>query len=65
MSKSFAPNGVLFFIEWNEKAIQHEKVKYCYELDYIDPKEYLSKGAISNETILGEFNNIYNLRKNY
>jgi ubiquinone/menaquinone biosynthesis C-methylase UbiE len=59
-----APNGVLCVIEWNKKTIEFENEKYGYEIDYLDPREYLEHDDISVDTYYGEFTNFYILRKN-
>ena len=58
-----SPEGLLCVIEWSKKAIREDKEKYGFEIDYIDPVDYLNRKDIIVKVYNGEFNNCYILRK--
>lgn len=57
------PNGVICVIEWNEKSIEEDYKKYGFKIDFIDPREILTRKEVSIEVILGTYVNIYIIRK--
>lgn len=58
-----APTGVLCIIEWNKTTIELENKKYGYEIEFLDPKEFINTKNVLVETHLGEFTNFYILKK--
>lgn len=58
------PIGVLCVIEFSEKTIKEEKEKCGYDIDFIDPSDYLKLSDISIEKNLGNWVNFYIIRKN-
>ena len=59
-----APDGVICVIEWSKKTIEYEKEAYGYEIEYVDPRNYLKTSKLSVETIPGKFVIIYIIQKN-
>jgi len=57
------PSGLISVIEWNEKSIEADYKKHGFKLDYIDPKDFLKQEDGLIETHLGEYVNIYIIRK--
>ena len=58
-----SPDGVLCVIEWSNETIEREKEAYGYEIDYVNPKNYLRTNKTSIETIHGKFVIIYLIQK--
>lgn len=58
------PEGVICVIEWSRETIEHENEVYGYEIEYVDPRDYLRTSKISVETIFGKFVIIYLIQKN-
>jgi tRNA A58 N-methylase Trm61 len=56
-------NGLVCIIEWNQKTIEDEKENYGHEIDYVDPREFLSRDDIEIELVEGEYVNIFLIRK--
>ncbi len=59
-----APDGVICVIEWSKETIEYENKTYGYEIDYVDPRNYLKTSNLSVETIPGKFVIIYIIQKN-
>ncbi len=58
------PDGVICVIEWSRKTIEHENKAYGYEIEYVDPRDYLKANKVSVEPIHGKFVIIYIIQKN-
>lgn len=58
------PDGVICVIEWSNETIEHEKEAYGYEIEYVDPRDYLTTSKVSVEAIHGKFVIIYLIQKN-
>jgi ubiquinone/menaquinone biosynthesis C-methylase UbiE len=56
-------DGKLCVIEWSEKSIKEDKEKYGYEIDFIDPKDYLNRDDVLIKKITGEYVNFYIIQK--
>jgi len=57
------PDGVICVIEWSKETIEHENEAYGYEIEYVDPRNYLRNSKASVETIQGKFVIIYLIQK--
>lgn len=58
------PIGLIFVIEWTKKQIEEEYKKYGYQIDLINPEDFLKGKDIKIEQISGNQVNIFILRKN-
>jgi SAM-dependent methyltransferase len=58
-----SPSGVLCVIEWNKKAIEIDREKYGFEIDYIDPRDILNRSDLSVDTNSGDILNFYVIQK--
>jgi len=58
------PDGAICVIEWSKETIEHENEAYGYEIEYVDPRNYIKTSNISIETIPGKFVIIYVIQKN-
>ena len=56
-------NGILIVLEWTEKAIEKDYLKYGYKIEFIDPRQYINNNHYSYEVFRGEFVNIYTICK--
>jgi ubiquinone/menaquinone biosynthesis C-methylase UbiE len=56
--------GVIVVIEWSKKQIEKDYKKYGYEIDYIDPQDYINREDIIIRVSQGETINFYVIRKN-
>lgn len=56
-------SGLVCVIEWNKKCIKETEEKYGFTIDYVDPRDILSRDDASIELISGNLVNMYLLRK--
>ncbi len=58
------PDGVICVIEWSKETIEHEKEVYGYEIECVNPKDYITTNKVSVEVLHGKFVIIYLIQKN-
>ncbi len=58
------PDGVMCVIEWSRETIEYENEAYGYEIEYVDPRDYIKVNNVSVETIHGKYVIIYIIQKN-
>lgn len=56
-------DGVICVIEWNTKSIEEDYKKYGFKIDFIDPREILTRKDVSIDIIQGQYVNLYIIRK--
>ena len=56
-------DGVIVIIEWTKKQIEEDFKKYGFKIDYIDPRDFVSRKDIMIEELNSELVNIYLIRK--
>jgi len=56
-------DGVIVIIEWTKKQIEEDFKKYGFKIDYIDPRDFVSRKDIIIEELNSEVVNIYLIRK--
>lgn len=56
-------DGIVVVIEWTKKQIEEDFKKYGYEIEYIDPRDFLNREDILIEELNSEVVNVYLLRK--
>jgi len=57
-------DGIIVIIEWTKKQIEEDFKKYGYEIEYIDPKDFIKREDITIKELNSEVVNVYLLRKN-
>jgi len=56
-------DGVIVIIEWSKKQIEEDFKKYGYEIEYIDPRNFINRKNILIEELNSELVNVYLIRK--
>ena len=59
-----SPDGIICVIEWSKETIERENEAYGYEIEYVDPRNYIKTSNLSVETFPGKYVIIYIMQKN-
>ena len=59
-----SPDGIICVIEWSKETIERENEAYGYEIEYVDPRNYIKTSNLSVETFPGKYVLIYIMQKN-